>query len=61
MAAPMFADRLEVRHHNDRVTEYQAVYYWPYAAGDCVDILDGEGRVLVTHDDVLNTLVGSPA
>jgi len=59
MTTLMFADRLEVQHHDNRVTVYEWVHYWPYAAGVCVDILAADGRVLVTHDDVLNTLVGA--
>ena len=59
MITPMFADRLEIRHHDDREpTVYCDVRYWPYGGGEYVDILGPDGRVLVTHEDVLNTVAG---
>lgn len=57
MTTPMYADRLEVVHDDDRVTVYEQVLYWPYRG--CVDILDTSGAVLVSHGDVLNTLVST--
>jgi hypothetical protein len=53
----MKADRLEVRHCDDREpTVYTDVHYWPYGGGTCVDILDEHGKVLVSHRDVENTV-----
>jgi hypothetical protein len=53
MATSMFAARLEVRHHDDRVTVYEDVHYWP--GRDCVSILDASGVELERHEDVLHT------
>lgn len=57
VTTPMFADRLEVHHHDDQTTVYKRVYYWPYRGQ--LDILDEDGRVQLTHVDVLNTYVGA--
>lgn len=59
MTAPMFADRLEIQHHDDRVTVYEDVHYWPWRDG--VSILAADGVELVRHEDVLHTVVGSPS
>jgi hypothetical protein len=56
----MKAARLEVRHCDDREpTVYENVHYWPWGGGTAVDILDEHGRVLVSHRDVENTVVGA--
>lgn len=49
-------DRLVVVHHDDRVTEYGAVRYWPWPDG--VTVWDGDGNELADHDDVLYTRTG---
>jgi hypothetical protein len=47
----MFAQRLEVRHHDERVTVYDEVYYWLWRDG--VSILDADGQLVEKHVDVL--------
>lgn len=53
MTAPTFAAVLEVHHHDDRVTQYEAVRYWPWRDG--VTVYDVSGREIASHSDVLRT------
>ncbi len=55
MSTPVFADQLDVHHHDDRVTTYTDVRYWPWPDG--VTVYDRAGVEIGSHSDVLRTEV----
>lgn len=56
MSAQM-VDRLVVVHHDDRITEYAGVRYYPWRDG--VTVWDAEdGSLVADHADVLYTTTG---
>ena len=58
MSSPAFADELVVHHHDDTVTRYAGVRYWPWKDG--VTVYDPDGVEIASHADVLEVF-GSKA